>query len=340
MKLKVVVLGAGFGGLELTTMLSEAFSENLDLTLIDRSDSFVFGYSKLDIMFGRETPDAVRHYYRDIVKPGVTFRKEAVTAIDPAARRVTTNGGTYEADILVVALGADYDLAATPGLAEGGYEFYTVAGAARLRDVLPTFSKGHVVIGVSTWPFKCPPAPSETALMLDDYLTSRGVRKDCQITLVMPLSSPVPPAPACSKALLTEFSERGITFIPKCDIRSLDAARKVVILDDGTELPYDLYLGVPVHCPPKVVVESGLVEDGWIPVSPQNLQTRFPGVYAIGDVTRVECCRRQVCSPKALRGLQPNQLLPTSRMGLSHPALRELLRVISSSERAESGGST
>ena len=52
---KVIVLGAGFGGLELTTILSDTFADNLDLTLIDKSDHFVFGFSKLDVMFGRET---------------------------------------------------------------------------------------------------------------------------------------------------------------------------------------------------------------------------------------------------------------------------------------------
>jgi len=286
MKLKVVVLGAGFGGLELTTILSEAFSERLELTLIDKNDSFVFGFSKLDVMFGHERPEAVRNYYRDIIKPGVCFRQETVTSIDPEARRVTTDGGTYDADILVVALGADYDLDATPGLAEDGNEFYTVAGAFKVRDVLPKFSQGRAVVGVSSWPFKCPAAPSETALMLHDYLTERGVRDACNITLIMPLSAPIPPAPASSKALLTAFEERGITFICKRDVLSLDPNRKIVLLDDGQEIPYDLYLGIPAHCAPKVVVESGLTEDGWIPIDLQNLRTRFPGVYAIGDVTR------------------------------------------------------
>ena len=287
MKLKVVVLGAGFGGLELTTILSEAFGERLDLTLIDKSDAFVFGFSKLDIMFGHAKPEAVRHYYCDIVKPGVRFRRESILAIDPETRRVTTNAGIYEADILVVALGADYDLDATPGLAEDGNEFYTVASAIRARQALSTFTQGHAVVGVASWPFKCPAAPSETALMLHDYLTTRGVRDACQISLVMPLSSPVPPAPATSQALLAAFAERGIQFLPKRDVQSLDPVRKVVVLDDESEMPYDLFLGVPTHCAPRVVAESGLVEEGWIPVSPENLRTRFPGVYAIGDVTRV-----------------------------------------------------
>ena len=137
MKTRVVVLGAGFGGLELTTILSDAFGDAIDIVLIDKGDAFVFGFSKLDVMFGRQLPAAVRHPYRDIVKPGVRFLQSTVRSIDPAARRTVTDAGTFEADVLVVALGADYDLAATPGLVEGGNEFYTVAGAIALRDVAP-----------------------------------------------------------------------------------------------------------------------------------------------------------------------------------------------------------
>ena len=144
MKSRVVILGAGFGGLELATMLSEALGDDVDVTLIDKNDAFVFGYAKLDVMFGRTTPDAVRLAYSDIAKPGVRFLQQTITAIDPEARRVTTDGGVHEADVLVVALGADYDLDATPGLAEGGNEFYSVGGAERLRE-----GARHVLAGSS-----------------------------------------------------------------------------------------------------------------------------------------------------------------------------------------------
>ena len=301
MKRRVVVLGAGFGGLELSTMLSDAVGERLDLTLIDKNDSFVFGYSKLDVMFGRKTPDAVRHSYRNIVKPGVRFRQEAISSIDPVARRVKTDVGTYDADVLVVALGADYDQDATPGLKEGGNEFYSVAGAERLREVIPTFSKGHVIIGVTSTPFKCPPAPSEAALMLHDHLTERGVRDACQISLIMPLGVPIPPSPGASQALLDTFAEQGITFVPNRAVLALDPARRVAILDDESELPYDLFLGVPRHRVPSVVEASGMTEGGWIPVDPRNLKTRFPGVYAVGDVTSVGTPKAGVFSEGAAR---------------------------------------
>jgi sulfide:quinone oxidoreductase len=284
MSTRIVALGAGFGGLELATMLSEALGDTVDVTVIDKNDSFVFGFSKLDVMFGRAMPDAVRLPYREIAKPGVRVMRETIMAIDPEARRVTTDAGIHEADVLVIALGADYDMDATPGLAEGGNEFYSVAGAEQLAGIIPTFSQGHAVIGVCGAPFKCPPAPSECALLLDDDLGARGVRDACQISFVLPLGTPVPPSPETSAALAKEFAERNITLIAGRRVGALDGARSVAILDDGTELPFDLFLGVPKHRAPDVVVASGMTEDGYVPVDSATLETRFPGVYAVGDV--------------------------------------------------------
>jgi sulfide:quinone oxidoreductase len=284
MSTRIVILGAGFGGLELSTMLSEALGDTVDVTLIDKSDAFVFGFSKLDVMFGRTMPDAVRLAYSEIAKPGVRVVRETVTAIDPEARRVTTDAGIHEADVLVIALGADYDMDATPGLAQGGNEFYSVAGAERLAGIIPTFSQGHAVIGVCGAPFKCPPAPSECALLLDDELTARGVRDACQISFVIPLGTPVPPSPETSAALMKEFAERDITLISSRRVSALDPGRSVAVLDDGSELRFDLFLGVPKHRAPDVVIASGMTEDGYVPVDSATLATRFPGVYAVGDV--------------------------------------------------------
>jgi len=191
----VIVRGAGFGGLELTTRLSEEFGDEIELVLIDQSDAFVFGFSKLDVMFGRATPDAVRLPYADIVKPGVKFVQSAIRTIDPQTRRVQTDAGEFEADVLVVALGADLDPGATPGLTAGGHEFYTVGGGFAARDVLERFEGGRVIIGVLSTPFKCPPAPSETALLLHEHLVARGLRDSSTISLVMDFGRPIPPSP-------------------------------------------------------------------------------------------------------------------------------------------------
>ncbi len=283
--MRVVVLGAGFGGLELSTRLSEELGDAADVLLIDRAPGFIFGFSKIDVMFGRTAPDAVFHPYADLVKPGVRFLQADITAIDPVAKRVETDAGSFEADVLVVALGADLHPEATPGLLEGGHEFYTVEGAFAARDVVASFGGGHVVVGVTSTPFKCPPAPSETALLLDEVLRSRGLRDRSEISLVMPLPVPIPPSLTASEALLAAFSERGIAWYPNRLIREIDPARKAAVFQDGTELTYDLFLGVPPHRVPTAVAESGLCVDGWVPVNPLTLETSFPRVFAVGDVT-------------------------------------------------------
>ena len=287
MRARVLILGAGFGGLELATTLSEELGAEAEVTLIDKGDAFVFGYSKLDVLFGRTGADAVRLPYAEFVKPGVRLLKETVRAIDPESRRVTTDAGEHEADVLVVALGADYDMEATPGLSEAGNEFYSVAGAERMAGLLPGFVEGRAIVGVCGAPFKCPPAPSEAALLLHDHLVQKGVRDRCEITFVMPLPSPVPPSPETSEALLDAFAERDIAFLPGSRIASLDPGRRVTVLDDGGELPFDIFFGVPKHRAPDVVLESGLAEDGYIPVDSPTLATKFPGVYAVGDVATV-----------------------------------------------------
>ena len=285
--MRILVLGAGFGGLELCTKLSEELGDDTDVVLIDATDGFVFGFSKLDVMFGRTTADHVVHRYADFVKPGVQFVHATIRSIDPVAKRVETDAGTFEGDVLVVALGADLDPAATPGLVEDGHEFYTEAGAFATREVLERFEGGRVVVGVCGTPFKCPPAPSETALLVDDLLRNRGVRDASEVALVMPLPVPIPPSPAASQALLATFAERGIEWHPEKLVRGLDPERKVVLLGDDTETPYDLFLGIPKHVAPEVVQAAGMCVDGWIPVDPLTLQTRHPDVYAVGDVTSV-----------------------------------------------------
>src|SRR5262249_58616640 len=122
--------------------------------------------------------------------------------------------GSFDADVMVVALGADLAPAATPGLVEGGYEFYSMPGASAVHDVLAAFDGGRVVIGVTSTPFKCPPAPSEAALLMHDYLTDRGLRDRSEISMVTPLGTPIPPSPSASEALLAAFAERRIHLYP------------------------------------------------------------------------------------------------------------------------------
>ena len=297
----VVILGAGFAGLELATRLSESLAGEVRTTLIERNDSFTFGFSKLDVLLGRKPKADVLLPYAEISKVGVEFRRERVIAIDPEARHVMTDAGSYDADILVVALGAAYDFAATPGFEEGGVEYYTVAGAERMRDVLAEVDSGQILLGILGHPFKCPPAPFEGALLLHDHFVERGLRDAVEIRVAGPMAAPVPITKEVSRSFLDALAERGIEYIPNQHIVELDTRENEARVADGESLPYDLFVGIPVHRAPQVVLDSGLADGDWVPVERTNLATRFPDVYAVGDITALPVAKAGVFAEAAAR---------------------------------------
>ena len=236
-------------------------------------------------MFGRATPEAVRLPYRDVAKPGVRLLRETVTAIDPERRRVTTDAGVHVADVLVIALGADYDFDATPGLTAGRKRVLL----GRRRRATRRYHSGLLRTAGPSWacatrPSSAPRHRVNAPCCWTTRWAARGVRDACEISFVLPLPSPVPPSPETSAALIAEFEKRGIELIPGRRVDSIDSARSVAVLDDGDELSFDLFLGVPKHRAPDVVIASGMTEDGYVPVDTATLRTRYPGVYAVGDV--------------------------------------------------------
>jgi sulfide:quinone oxidoreductase len=284
MKKHVMILGAGFGGLELASRLSETIPDAVRVTLLDRNDAFFFGFSKLEVMLGRQSAEEVKLYYDHIAKESVEFRQETVIGIDAAARRVTTDARSYDADFVVVALGADYDMAATQGFEAGGHEYYTLAGAQRLRDALAEFDGARVLVSVLGQPFKCPPAPFEGSFLLHEYFTQRGIRDSVQMSTTFPMQRPVPVTGAVSQMFRDGLADRGVQELPQHLVTGIDPITRTAQLASGQTLPYDLFVGIPVHRAPHVLAESGLTVNGWVPVNQDNLRTQFPGVYALGDV--------------------------------------------------------
>jgi sulfide:quinone oxidoreductase len=283
MKKHVLILGAGFGGLELATRLSETLQDAVRVTLLDRNDSFVFGFSKLESMLGRQSADEIRLHYRDFDKDGVEFRQETVTGIDPARRRVTTDAGSYDADFLVVAMGADYDMDATPGLEAGGFEYYTVAGAERLRDALADFDGGRVLVSVLGQPFKCPPAPFEGRVPVARVLHAAGHPRVGADDVDVPDAAPVPVTGRSRRCSATRSpaGHRGAAPAPRHEHRAGDAYGTACRRWDAALRPVRRHPDPPRA---RSAAASGLAVNGWVPVDQTNLRTQFPQVYALGDV--------------------------------------------------------
>lgn len=294
---KILILGAGFGGLETATGLAGALdADRYEITLIDKNDAFFIGFSKIDVLFGRATADEVSYRYENLRAGGVRFVQDTITRIDVDARKVETARHTFSYDHLVVALGADLDPAAVRGFLEsGGHEFYSMRGAEALAPVLRAFTAGTVVLGIFRTPYKCPPAPYEVACQLGDFFTDRGVREGIDLKVVIPGPRPVK-NPGVSEMLEAQLSEHGIELLTDSPIQSIDASGKRVLTGNGA-VDFDLFIGVPVHTPPAVVAGSALSDGGFVAVDAATLATRVPGVYAVGDVTAIPVGDKAV--PKA-----------------------------------------
>jgi sulfide:quinone oxidoreductase len=288
MSANILILGGGFGGLEVATRLRSALDESFRITLVDRKDFFSMGFTKFDLMFGRRQPEGCKSFYSQLEDRGIRFLQAEIESIDPETRQVMTSVGALNTDHLVVGLGVDLAPEATPGfLDSGGHTFYTFEGAQALYPLLQEFAGGRIVISIFDKPYQCPPAPYEGAFQLHHLFTEKGLRDAVQIDVLIPGPKPIPVSAAVSGQIEDLLISMQIGLHKKHKIVEVDPAAKEAVTVDGQRVPFDLFLGVPLHRPPAVVRDSPLGEKGWIRVDPATMRTRFDRVWALGDVVHI-----------------------------------------------------
>lgn len=285
---RTLILGAGFGGLAVATELRRLFGDDHEILLIDRREQFLVGLRKLWALVGLGTLEEGQRRRSALTERGITFLKQNVTQIDSATRRVVTDAATFECDYLVVALGAEPRPDLVPGLAEHAHDLYDAHAIPGLADALGQFNGGRIVIVIAGGPYKCPPAPFECAMLLEEHMRDRGLRERTEIAVITFQPILLPNAGKEGSAWLAEqLSSRGIGFQTGCKVERVEAGRAVFV--GGETVPADVLIGVPPHRPPAVVGGSGLTGDGdWIVVDAATLRTRYERVFAIGDVTQIK----------------------------------------------------
>ncbi len=285
----VAVLGGGIGGVAAAVSLRKRLDKEHRVILVDQEGQHIFWPSLLWLQVGQREP---RQFTRDLalLQPkGIEVVKARVQAIDPQRRAVQVDGRTIEADFLVVALGAELGPESVPGMKEAGHVLYTVAGAAAIRDARLRLQEGKIVVLVGGMPFKCPPAPYEAAMLLAHDFRRRGLRDQVSISIHTPEPGPMPIAgPAVSGRLRQLIEGKGIAYFPEHQVTAVDPARKSMRFANGAEASCDLLIVIPPHRAPQAVQEAGLAPaGGWVPVDKHTMATKFPGIYAIGDVTGI-----------------------------------------------------
>ena len=286
----VLILGGGSGGLATAGRLKELLGDKVSVTVIDKQRSFVLGFSLLRVMTGEKTEQEVTVPKEKVSQKGIKFINTEVNRIDVNNGIVRTDQGEFVYDYLVVALGAELAPEKVPGF-ESAFHMYTLEDAKKLRDALSSFRGGSIRLIVSSTPFKCPPAPYEAAMLIDDYLRSKGLRDKSDIQIFTPELQPMPIAgPEVGNTVVSMLNEKGIGFHNNAKVSLIDGSSKQIVFENGTREKYDLLIAIPPHTSPKVIRESGDLADasGWISVDPKNMQTKHDRVYAIGDVAAVK----------------------------------------------------
>jgi sulfide:quinone oxidoreductase len=291
-----VILGGGWGGLACAHALRALLPAEHRIIVVERRAHFSLCMSYLGLLTGEhENPSSIRRAMATLARPGIELLEATAESIDGAARRVSTSAGTIDADFVVIALGAELAPSAVRGLAEHAHNLYEADGAMAIGAELASIEHGEIVVVVASTPFRCPAAPYEAALLAEWMLRRRGVRENVHLSLYTPEKQPMPVAGAAvGAAVRSILTGRGIDYLPEHRLSAVDSTT----LDfEGQQVAHDLLIAVPPHRAPAAVVASGLTDgSGYVPVhpgtmeilsDPQDLETKWPGVFAIGDVAAI-----------------------------------------------------
>lgn len=287
MRANVVVLGGGVGGTLVANLLSKALGDAGRVTVVDPTGMHVYQPGFLYLALGQANGQWLARDERTLLHRTVELAVETATRIDTSRSVVeTARGTTIPYDYLVIATGSRLVPETVPGLVEGAHEFYSLAGAQRLREELRRFRGGRIVVGVAGIPYKCPPAPVEFVLMVDQHLRRRGIREKSEVTLLSPLNRAFT-IESASRLVQPIMDRRSIGLGTFFNVERVDTGRGVVVSLEGEEQPYDLAVLVPPHRGQTVVEASGLGDaGGWIPTDRHTLQHRdHERIFALGDAT-------------------------------------------------------
>jgi len=287
MSSNILVLGCGLGGITAASLISKQVGSLGIVTIVEPRARIPFPPTFPFVTFGWRKPEKIQKGLKTLARrKNIRIIEERAEKINTNSRKIHTQSKELNYDKLVIALGAELAFDIIPGLETYGHNFYTLDGAMKLRDALQKFRGAKIVVGVCRTPFKCPAAPYEITLLLEEHM--RNAKLNAEIQMFTPEPHPVPAAGGViGKQVQRLLDSRGIKYLPKTKLARVEKDK--LSFEDGSEMRYDLFVGIPPHRAPKIVVDAGLAEPSeWIPVNPYTLATRHEDVYAIGDVASID----------------------------------------------------
>ena len=289
MPAEIVVLGGGVGGTLTANLLSKELGRSARVTVVDPTGMHHYQPGYLYVALGEANARWLSRDERSLLRGDVHLVVDRAVRVHPDEGKVELEReASLSWDYLVLATGARLVHERVPGLLEGAEGFYSLEDAQRLRESLSRFTGGRILVGVAGIPYKCPPAPVEFVLMLDEYLRRRGVRERTELTLLSPLNRAFT-IESASELVQPIMEERGIGLSTFFNVEAVDPSGRTVTSLEGEQAEYDLLVLVPPHQGQRVVVDSELGDaSGWVPTDRLTLQVEARDrIFAIGDATNL-----------------------------------------------------
>ena len=285
----VVVLGGGVGGTLVANLLDKSLGRDAHVTVVDPTGMHDYQPGYLYVALGQAKGHWLSREERSLLRSGVDLAIEEAIRIHPDAGTVQLGrGGSLSWDYLVIATGSRLVPDQVPGLSEGSFEFYSLAGAERLAQELRAFRGGRIKVGIAGIPYKCPPAPVEFTFMVDGYLRDRDLRERSEVELLSPLNRAFT-IESASRLIQPIMEKRGIGLTTFFNVESVDPSAHTVGSLEGEKQEYDLLVLVPPHEGAEVIRTSNLGDaSGWLPTDRSTLNVDgYDTVFALGDATNL-----------------------------------------------------
>ncbi len=289
---KVLVLGGNFAGLTAALSVKDELGDDVDVTVVSKSDRFQFNPSFIWIPFGkRKAKDVVFRVAKTFESRGVEFVHGEATSVDVEAKKVATSRGEYGYDYLVIATGYLNDFDVVPGLGPGGnaYSITSLDGAIDAAEGWARFVNhpGPVVVG-ATQGAACFGAAYEFVFNVAYHLKKQKLKVPVSYVSAEPFAGHfgIGGLPGGEKMLGMFFKHVNIKGI--FDVAMEEIVPGEIRLTDGKNLPFRYAMVVPPFLGADVVNASGLGNPkGFIDVKDTYQTLGDPNVYAVGIAAAV-----------------------------------------------------
>ncbi|MFC6293213.1 pyridine nucleotide-disulfide oxidoreductase [Macrococcus epidermidis] len=325
-KSKVIILGAGAGGISTASRLKNAGVK--DILIIDYADKHAYQPAWPLVGSGDEKKKDTVKPMKKVIPNGIDYEQQKVKFIQPVERKVHLDNGEYVMyEYLVVALGIQLDFNKIEGLEEtlgknGVCTNYLYDYLDYTYKTLKQTNDGNIIVTKPKSVIKGGVSPENSIFTFDEFVHDK---KKNQPHLIFKTGKdtlfPVEKYRAyIEKHLNNKDIEYGLNQeLVKVDGKNQRATFKDLVALETYEVPFSMLLVTPPMSAPDVVKQSTLSDaEGWLDVDPNTLQhVRHLNVFGIGDCTNLPTVKMGAAVRKQVPILVKNLLSQMNNRPLS-----------------------